>query len=82
MKNQEWFLDYVATVCSYYAMQLGVYLSSTTRCSADFYAPRSRERPLGPLADLGYAGCWIWTSENTPSTRLVNKGKKKGQGTC
>jgi len=26
---------------------------------------------------LGYAGCWIWTSEKSSSRMSVNKGKKK-----
>ena len=31
---------------------------------------RGAERGLLARLDRGYAGFWIWTSENTPSTRL------------
>jgi hypothetical protein len=27
-----------------------------------------------------YAGLWMWASENSSSTRFVNKGNKKGRG--
>jgi hypothetical protein len=63
-------------------MRAPAYLSSTTTCSADrSYAEGSTAAILARL-DRGYAASGIRTSENSSSTTLVNKGKKRKGGGC
>ena len=43
-------------------------LSGATRCGVDWYAFHGVAEADRPSYGLVYAGCWIWTSENFPST--------------